>query len=120
MFRIGSLLVVLMFLSLPVALGFLCYGFASKEHVWFSIAGAVVAAGLVFVTLNFIIGGRARCPLCMVPPLVNRSCSKHRTAISILGSHGLFVAQSVLLKNSFRCPYCGEHTAMQVRQRGRH
>jgi hypothetical protein len=111
--------VVLMFLSLPVALGFLCYGFATKENGWFPISGMVVAAGLVFMTLNWMISGRVRCPLCMVPPLVNRSCSKHKTAAKFLGSHRLFVAQSVLLKDCFRCPYCGEYTAMQVRERSR-
>lgn len=109
-----------MFLSLPVALGFLWYGFASNEHGWFSIAGMVVAAGLVFMTLIFIIGGRARCPLCMVPPLVNQSCSKHKTAAKFLSSHRLFVARSVLLKDCFHCPYCGEYTAMKVRERSRH
>lgn len=119
-FRISSLLVVLMFLSLPVALGFLCYGFASKEHGWFSIAGMVVAAGLVSMTLNFMISGRVRCPLCMVPPLVNRGCSKHNSAEKLLGSHRLRVAQSILFKDCFRCPYCGEFTAMQVRARSRH
>lgn len=108
-----------MFLSIPAALGLLGYGFMSKQNAWFSIAGMAVAAGLVFMTLNFILSGRVKCPLCMVPPLLNRSCSKHITAVSFLGSHRLWVALSVLFKGSFRCPYCGESTAMQVRERRR-
>ena len=118
-FRFASLMVVLMFLSAPSALGFATYGFASGEHGWFGVAGAVVAAGIGCMTLNFIMAGRLRCPLCMVPSLLNRRCSKHKGAATMFGSHRLNVAHSILLKDSFRCPYCGEPTAMQVRERGR-
>lgn len=118
-FRIASLFVVLMFFSAPAALGCVLYGFVAGEHGWFAIAGMAVAAGLVCMTLNFIMGARLRCPLCMVPPLHNRRCSKHKSAATLFGSHRLSVAQSILFKDSFRCPYCGEPTAMQVRERGR-
>jgi DNA-directed RNA polymerase subunit RPC12/RpoP len=68
---------------------------------------------------NLLMGGRIRCPLCMVPPLQSRGCARHRTAEKTLGSYRLRVAKSILLAGSFRCPYCGEPTAMQVRQRVR-
>ena len=118
-FRLASVLVVVMFLTAPAALGFVVYGFASGEHGWFGVAGAVVILGIGCMGLNFIMSGRLRCPLCMVPPLLNRRCSKHKGAAKILGSHCLSVALSILFKDSFRCPYCGEPTAMQVRERGK-
>lgn len=81
---------------------------------------AVIAAGSAFLCMvvNFILCGRLKCPLCMMPPLQNRRCSKHRTATRFLGSHRLKVALKILFAGHFRCPYCGEPTAMQVRQRG--
>lgn len=118
-FRIASLLVALMFFSAPVALGFVVYCFVSGETRWMAIAGIVIVAGLVCRILNFIISGYLRCPLCMVQPLMDRRCSKHKSAPKLFGSHRLSVALSILLKGSFRCPYCGESTAMQVRERHR-
>lgn len=118
-FKVAALLVVLMFLSSPTALGFLFYGLASGEYGWLPIAAGVFAAGLFFMVLNFVISSRLRCPLCMVPPLLNLGCSKHQTAETLFGSHRLTVALSILFKSSFCCPYCGEPTAMEVRLRGR-
>lgn len=118
-FRIASLLVVLMFLSVPAALAFVGYCFVSGETRWMAIAGIVVAAGLVCRILNFIISSCLKCPLCMVQPLMDRRCSKHKSAPKLLGSHRLSVAQTILFNDRFRCPYCGESTAMQVRERHR-
>lgn len=118
-FKVASLLVVLMFLSAPLGLGFLAYGFVITDYKWFTIAGAVVATGIVCMILNLMMSGRLRCPLCMVPPLLNHRCSKHKSAAAFFGSHRLSVALSILFKGSFRCPYCGEPTAMRVRDRGK-
>lgn len=112
-------MVVTMFLAIPSSLGLLAYGFVSGKHGWFGVAGAVVLVGIGCMILNFVMAGRIRCPLCMLPPLLNRRCTKHKGATTLLGSHRLNVAHSILLKDSFRCPYCGEPTAMQVRERGR-
>jgi hypothetical protein len=119
-FRVASVLMLLKFLSVPTSASFLCYGFISGENVWMLWAAVALAVGLGCIILNLMISGRLRCPLCMVPPLQNRGCSKHRNATTVLGSHKLTVALSILFKDSFRCPYCGEPTAMEVRQRGRH
>jgi len=116
-FRIAAILVILMWLSVPVAFSLLGYGIFSGTHQWFVYAGIAVGAGLSCAVLNFMMGGRLRCPLCMVPPLQNRRCSKHRTALRLFGSHRLKVAHSILFKDHFRCPYCGEPTAMEVRER---
>ncbi len=117
-FRVASIVVILMWMSVPVAIGLLIYGILSGEHDRLVYAAISVGVGLCGAVFNFILSGRVRCPLCMVPPLLNRSCSKHRTALTLFGSHKLRVAHSILFKDKFRCPYCGEPTAMAVRERG--
>ena len=89
-----------------------------EERRWFVCAGVSVGIVLFCLAVNFALSSRLRCPLCMVPPMQNRGCSKHRTATRMLGSYRLKVATSIMFKDSFRCPYCGEPTSMQVRQRG--
>ena len=115
-FRIASLLVVVMFVTLPLAIGFLVYGFYFREHHWFNWAGVSLLVGGFLMIVLLIMSGKLRCPLCTMPPLQNRRCAKHRTVKRIFGSHRLKVAQSILMQDSFRCPYCGEPTAMEVRQ----
>lgn len=117
-YRIASLFIVFMFLTLPVAVGFFLYGLYEKDASWMQNAGIVLAAGVVLKLLSFMVGGRLKCPLCMGAPLRNLGCSKHRTAETMLGSHKLAVATSVIFQGKFRCPYCGETTGMHVRERG--
>jgi len=116
-FRIASLFLVITFLSLPVAIGFLSYGLLEKDAGWMQVAGYVLAAGLVLKVLSHMVGGRLKCPLCMGTPLRNLGCSKHKSAQTLFGSHKLDVAVSILFQDKFRCPYCGETTGMQVRER---
>ena len=80
------------------------------------------AMGLVLLTtltviLQWLIASRTCCPLCLTPVLAAKNCAKHRHARSFLGSHRLRVALAVLFRNSFRCPYCHEPTALEVRER---
>lgn len=116
-FRVSSFLVLITILLPPVALGFLVYGVLSNKHEWMVYAAAVVAGWILLTIVNFVISSRLKCPLCMVPPLLNKSCSRHRNAVKMLGSYRLKVAHSIIFRDSFRCPYCGEPTAMQVRKR---
>ena len=71
----------------------------------------------VMAVVHWIVAARVRCPLCFMPPLVNRSCVRNHKAKRLLGSYRLMVAYSVLFVGSFRCPYCGEHTVMKSRRR---
>lgn len=74
--------------------------------------------GLPVTGLFYLLWGiRARCPLCLNPPLVPRRCQKHRTAQTFAGSYRLRVALSVFFRGRFTCPYCGEPTRMTVRDR---
>lgn len=116
-FRIASLLVIVTFLSIPVTLWMLLCGFYFGPE-WFLWAGVALSVLLGSMVTKLLISGRLRCPLCMMPPLANRGCARHRNAYRLFGSYKLAVAGSILLKDSFRCPYCGEPTAMQARMRG--
>jgi hypothetical protein len=53
----------------------------------------------------------------MTPVLAKKRCAKHRRARTFLGSHRLRVAMAVIFTKSFRCPYCHESTALEVRER---
>ena len=116
-FRIAAFLVLLRWVSIPVAIGYLAYGLSTREHWW--LVGAAIAGGMavIFGAVNLAMGGKIKCPLCMMPPLLGRRCSRHRTAKTAFGSHHLLVALHVLAKGSFRCPYCGEPTAMKAREK---
>ena len=78
------------------------------------ILGAI--AGLLTV-VQWILAPRTRCPLCMTPVLAKKDCSKNRKARRLLGSYRLRAAVSILFKGWFSCPYCNEHSAMEVRHR---
>lgn len=110
---------LVMFLCIPATFGFLLYGIKSGDHRWLLYSAGAVAVGLFSGIVNYLMSLRLRCPLCMVPPLHNRRCSKHRSVRKVLGSHRLATALSILFKDCFRCPYCGEPTVMEIRQRGR-
>jgi len=84
----------------------------------------VVGLGLllflpVLTIFRWIISSRTNCPLCLTPVLGGKNCSKHRRARTLLGSYKIVVANSILTKNSFCCPYCYEPTVLEVRQNPR-
>jgi hypothetical protein len=117
-FRIASLLIILMGLCAIAAVWLVVHALVLDAHEHLVHGAIAAAAAFLCMVINFILCGRLRCPLCMVPPLQNRRCSRHRTATKLLGSYRLRVALSILCSGHFRCPYCGEPTAMEVRQRG--
>ncbi|MES2983266.1 MAG: hypothetical protein V4727_13215 [Verrucomicrobiota bacterium] len=116
-FRIASCVVMITALGLVFAIGCLAYGMLSDDFKWIVISGWCFGGLLLLLVLNALATSRLRCPLCMVPPLQNRGCSKHRSVKRILGSHRLKVATSILFSGYFSCPYCGEKTAMEARSK---
>lgn len=119
-FRVASLLLIAKWLLIPVAL--YVFGLAIIRHdpAIAAIGGGVSLLILVITIIQWSIASRTRCPLCMTPALANKSCAKHRAARTLLGSYRLRVAVSILTRGYFRCPYCGEPTAMEVRVRRHH
>ena len=116
-FRIGSLLVLLMALSLPAIFGLIGYGIYKGEVKDFVFASIAIAVGLFLVILNFMVSKKAKCPLCTMPPLLTRRCMKHNDAKKLFGSYKLRTACSISFTRKFRCQYCGEDTVMKTRQR---
>ena len=50
-------------------------------------------------------------------PLAHKACVMHRNTRRLFGSYRLRVAMAVVFLGWFRCPYCGEPTAIAVRHR---
>jgi len=78
------------------------------------------ALGLFIAFAASLIGYRylavsARCSLCMSPVLLSRHCSRSEKARTLCSSYRLRVAKDIVLRNGFRCPYCGEPTKCEVR-----
>ena len=104
-----------MFLSLPLAIGCVLYGWYADDTAWMKNAGIILAVGLVIKVLVFIIGERLKCPLCMAAPLRNLGCAKHRSAQTLFGSHKLAVATSVLFEAKSIRPDLVQHTSSRAR-----
>ena len=119
-FRFAALLLLLKWLLMSGFPGLLGYSMWAERRdlTWYALG--LLGIGVVVSLAHWIIAARARCPLCLVPSFSHQQCSKHRKALHFLGSYRLFVALAVIFKGYFRCPYCGEPTAMEVRSRNFH
>jgi hypothetical protein len=116
-FRLASFLLCLKLLLIPGILGLLAYSIVESDHKLTYIALGAAGGTLMLAVLQFLLAGRARCPLCMTPVLASKGCSKHRNARTFFGSYRLRVALAVLFKGSFKCPYCNEPSVMEIRVR---
>ena len=118
-FRFASVILLFVWVGIPSALVLAVYGMVSKNSDLLSIAGVCAGVSVLLILVFFVLAAKLRCPLCIVQPLQNRSCSRHRDAGRILMSYRLKVALSIIFRKNFRCPYCGEPTAMEVRLRNK-
>lgn len=116
-FRIAALLFCAVILLMGVSLSVLTIAVVISDSNL--VAAGLACGGLAVIGagMRWHFASHAKCPLCLTPVLIKRHCSKHRRARKILGSHRLRVALSILFRNSFRCQYCNEPTAIIVRQR---
>ena len=113
--RIAALMLCIKRLAVAVAIGFLLVS-AMREDPRLSITGlSLLGATLLFTVIQWMFASAAKCPLCMMPVLSRKGCSRHRHAKSFFGSQRLRVALSILLKGSFRCPYCNEPTILRLK-----
>ena len=115
-FKLTSWVLLLMWLVIPPTLGLIIYsllcGDKQLTHLALWLLGGSVLVGII----QWLLGLRLRCPLCLAHPIAHDGCSKHRSAKHLFGSYRLRVACSIVFMNYFRCPYCGEATAVEVRQ----
>lgn len=115
--RLASLLLLVNRLLILAGGGMLMVSlFATDRHLTMLGSGLLIASILLFVAQWFA-ASEAACPLCGTPVLAPMGCMKHRKARRLLGSYKLRVAIGVIFTESFRCPYCNEPTAMDVREK---
>lgn len=115
-----QLAAVLLFLSrllIPAAVAMAIMAVLSGEAAHSKIALALGGSAVVLTVLQWIFASGGKCPLCTMPVLSRKGCSKHRHARCVAGSHRIPVAFGVLFKGHFRCPYCNEPTLLEVKER---
>jgi hypothetical protein len=76
---------------------------------------ALLGVILLLALMHLMFASAAKCPLCLMPVLSRKGCVKHSSAKRFLGSYRLRVALTILLKGSFRCPYCNEPTILRLK-----
>ncbi len=81
------------------------------------VALALFIGFVPLAIIQWVNAQSAKCPLCITPVLANKNCSRNRNAKTLLGSYRLHTSLYIIFSNHFRCPYCNEPTAMEVRKR---
>jgi hypothetical protein len=114
-YKLAGLGWILLWLLIPCALGVGSYTLLMMDSVVASLALKLIGLAALVFLIHWIFSLRAKCPRCLAGPFRRQGCSRHGSSRSLLGSHRLRVAVSVLFRNHFRCPWCGELTAMKAR-----
>jgi predicted RNA-binding Zn-ribbon protein involved in translation (DUF1610 family) len=102
---------------LVAASGTLIYAFLEHQKPLLLGAFGVVLFSVFLLLIYRLVSSSARCPLCTVPVLLSKRCQRNRKAQRLFGSYRFKVAKDIALRGSFRCPYCGEETLCQVKDR---
>lgn len=116
-YKLSALGCILLLIVFPCAVGMGCYTMFVMEAAPASIALKLIGLAAILFLVHWILSLHARCPRCLTGSFTRRSFSRHGSARSLLGSHRLRVAVSVVFRNHFQCPYCGELTATKARQK---
>jgi hypothetical protein len=114
-YKLAALGWILLMLLIPGAMAMACYTFFVMDSAPGMIALKLIGLALLVYLMHCLFSLRARCPRCLAGSFSRKGCSRHGSSRSLLGSHRLRVAMSVVFRNHFRCPYCGEFTAMKAR-----
>lgn len=93
----------------------LLFSFVTTDRQTGILGLGLAGVSVLIALLQWMSASGARCSLCMMPVLSRKGCVRHRQAKRFLGSHRLRVALSILLKGSFRCPYCNEPTILRLK-----
>lgn len=115
--RLASLLLLGNHLLILTAGSTLLVSFFANDQHLMVFGSILVATSIVLIMAQWIVASHAGCPLCRTPVLAPMGCVKHRRARRLMGSYQLRVALSIMFKEKFRCPYCNEPTAVEVRER---
>jgi hypothetical protein len=115
-FRLAAILLLGTYLLAFPIFGLLARATLTNNFELTLVGLALVIPALVLLVVQWIVAAHTGCPLCRTPILAPRSCNKNRRAKTILGSYRLKVALAVMFKNRFRCPYCNEHTSLELKE----
>ena len=115
--RFASLLLWINYLAFAAVLAAFTYAVVERSRELVNIAILIMAGFIGSVILQWLISMQTKCPLCITPVLAAKNCSKNKKAKTFLGSYRLRVANNVIFRNHFRCPYCSEPTELKVRDR---
>jgi hypothetical protein len=115
-FRIAALLLLVRMMLLLAT--FLVYAlFFPTQRQDLAMIGLMLAGSIaVLLPIRLAIASECKCPLCRVPVLSIKRCSKNTNSKTFLGSYRLRIALQILFKNRFRCPYCNETTEIRSRR----
>ncbi len=113
----AALLLCLWRMLIPVALVLLVTSLVTADREWTKLALILGGSAVLVAVIQWLFAAGAKCPLCMMPVLSRKGCSKHRNAKRVAGSHRFPVAMGVLFKHHFRCPFCNEPTLLELRER---
>lgn len=116
-FRMAALLLWGKCLVFIVAFGVLMYAGMIRSTEMIQMAIGLFVLSILLTVTQWIFALQTKCPLCITPVLAPKNCSKNKKVKTFLGSYRLRVANSILFRNHFRCPYCSEPTSMEVRSR---
>jgi hypothetical protein len=114
--RFGSALLLLALCMAGVSLVAVILGFWMQNNVvLLSALGILILSGVIFIIFR-ILASSARCPLCFCPVLFPKNETCHTNSVTLMGSHRLRVMTDILTKAEFRCPYCNEPTACELKR----
>lgn len=104
-----------MSLMIPSTFGVLVYSMVTVDREFMQLALALIGATVFLAILQWGFSSRACCPLCHAKSIYHNGCSRHPDAKALFGSYRLRVACTVIFREYFRCPYCGESTVVKAR-----
>lgn len=114
-YKLTALAWMLLLVLVPCAVGMGFYTMFVMDRATAALALQIIGLALLVFVLHWLFSLRALCPRCLAGSFSRRSCSRHGSSRGLLGSHRLRVAVSVIFRNQFQCPYCGEYTAVKAR-----
>jgi hypothetical protein len=114
-FKLASWAVFIMHVMIPTTSGVLIYSVVVMDEKVMELALALIFGTTMLAIIQWSASRRACCPLCHARSISHSGCSKHRNARTLFGSYRLRVACAVIFREYFRCPYCGESTAVKAR-----
>jgi len=114
--RMVAVIVCLKFIMLPFGIFFLLRGTLIWDYQTVVIAIAILLGVVALSIITWSLSRGTRCPLCHVATFGNSGCSKNSKARKLFGSYALYAAIFILSRGRFRCPYCNEPVALELRK----